>query len=150
MVGNTFQEKLHNKTLFLTEAGICWKITSTSVCEVAALGSSEEEGDTRMILQAQLLVEHAHQLAQCYVIKEKGAKRGIIETSKVVNKLGRQVKDGIVKRDVCEALIGLHALTGCDTVSAFASEDKWRPVQILMKNQTRQHNEKHWKGLEFK
>lgn len=30
--------------------------------------------------------------------------------------------------DVCEALIGMHAFTGCDTVSAFAD---WRTVATL-------------------
>ena len=44
--------------------------------------------------------------------------------------------DGIMKQEVCKALIGLHALTGCDTVSAFAAKGKWRPLQMIAKNQT--------------
>ena len=50
--------------------------------------------------------------------------------------MGKQVKDGIVKQDASEALIGLHALTRCDTVPEFASKGEWRPVQMLMKNHT--------------
>ena len=44
--------------------------------------------------------------------------------------------DGILKQEICRALIGLHALTGCDTVSAFAAKGKWRPLQMIAKNQT--------------
>ena len=44
--------------------------------------------------------------------------------------------DGILKQEICKALIGLHALTGCDTVSAFAAKGKWRPLQMIAKNQT--------------
>ena len=30
----------------------------------------------------------------------------------------------------------LHVLIGCDTVSAFAAKGKWRPLQMIAKNQT--------------
>ena len=69
------------------------------------------------------------------LLKEReGSKAvGIFE---VADQLGRQVVDGILKQDVCKALIGLHALTDCDTVSAFAAKGKWRPLQMIAKNQT--------------
>lgn len=41
---------------------------------------------------------------------------------------------GIVQRtgqEVCEALIGLHSFTGCDTVSAFAGKGKIGALKIL-------------------
>ena len=43
---------------------------------------------------------------------------------------------GILKQEVCKALMGLHALTGCDTVPAFIAKGKWRPLQMIAKNQT--------------
>ena len=35
--------------------------------------------------------------------------------------------------ELCEALIGLHAYTGFDTMSAFAGKGKLRALQILKK-----------------
>ena len=36
--------------------------------------------------------------------------------------------------DVCRALIGMHAYTGCDTVSAFAGKGKAKALKLLSKN----------------
>jgi len=36
--------------------------------------------------------------------------------------------------EVCKARIGMHAYTGCDTVSAFAGKGKVRAHKLLMKN----------------
>ena len=36
-----------------------------------------------------------------------------------------------IGEDVCKALIGLHAFTGCDTVSAFAGKGKAKAFQLL-------------------
>ena len=35
---------------------------------------------------------------------------------------------------MCKALPGLHAFTGCDTVSAFAGKDKTRALRMLTAN----------------
>jgi len=40
--------------------------------------------------------------------------------------------------DVCRALIGMHAYTGCDTVSAFAGKGKARALKLLMSNSDHQ------------
>ena len=81
-----------------------------------------------------LLTCHAHNLGSCFLKKGKGAKRRIVAVSEIVNRLGGQTADGITTQEACEALIGLRALTGCDTVSAFASTGKWRPVQLVFKH----------------
>ena len=36
--------------------------------------------------------------------------------------------------DVCKALLGMHAFTGCDTVMAFAGKGKTRAMTILKAN----------------
>lgn len=82
-----------------------------------------------------LLLGHARKLDKCFLQKGKGTKRRIVGISEVADQLRKQVAEGIPKQDACEALIRLHALTGCDTVSAFASKGKWRPVQMVVKNQ---------------
>ena len=117
------------------------------------LRCNHEEADTRIFLHAQhaggkcvlhaddtnvlvLLLAHAHNLSNYYLKKGKGAKSRIVGISEVADQLGRQVVDGILKQELCKALIGLHALTGCDTVSALAAKGKWRPLQMIAKNQT--------------
>ena len=56
--------------------------------------------------------------------------------SKVANQLERnnKIAEGITKQEACEALMGLHVLTSCGTVSAFSSKGKLRPMQMLVKN----------------
>ena len=124
-----------------------------AVTLVPELGCNHEEADTRMLLHVQhaggkcvlpaddmdvlvLLLGHAHNLGKCYLKKGKGAKSRVVGISEVADQLGRQVVDGILKQEVCKALIGLHALTGCDTVSAFAAKSKWCPLQMIAKKQT--------------
>ena len=118
---------------------------------VPELKSNQEEADTRIVLHAKhaggncvihsedtdvlvLLLGHAHNLGKCYLQKGKGSKRRIVSISKVANQLEKQLADGIAKQEACEALMGLHALTACGTVSAFSSKGKLRPMQMLVKN----------------
>ena len=82
-----------------------------------------------------LLRGHAHKLGKCYSQIGKGAKHRIVWISEVADQFGKQVAEGIPKQEACEALMGLHALTGCYTVSAFTSKGKWRPEQMVVKNQ---------------
>ena len=83
-----------------------------------------------------LLLGHTHNLGKCYLQKGKGSKRRIVRISEVANQLERQLADGITKQEACEALMGLHALTGCNTVSAFSSKGKLKPMPMLVKNHT--------------
>ena len=100
-----------------------------AVTLVRELRCNHEEADTRMLVHTQ----HAGgygcagvaswprpQPRQMLLIKGKGAKGRIIGISEFADQLGRQVVDGILKQEVCKALIGLHALTDYDTVSAFS------------------------------
>ena len=50
---------------------------------------------------------------------------GYIDTAKVASAIGHQV---------CKALLGLHAFTGCDSVSSVSGIGKVKPVKILSKN----------------
>ena len=45
-----------------------------------------------------------------------------IDITKIVCAIGLQV---------CKALLGLHAFTGCDSVSSFAGIGKVKPLKIL-------------------
>ena len=65
-----------------------------------------------------LRLAHSSSLTKCYVKKGRGAKSGIIGLSLVVNSLEMQIDPDIDKNCFLKALIGLHAITGCDTISA--------------------------------
>ena len=68
-------------------------------------------------------------LGECYIKKGKGSQSRIIEMSLTVDYLSNQLFDHICKENYLNALIGIHALTGCDTVSAFCGKGKWKAMQ---------------------
>ena len=81
-----------------------------------------------------LLLSHNGSLGRCYLKKGIGSKTRIIELALIVEKLVKQLAPGIHKQDFLKSLIGLDALTGCDTVSAFAGKGKWKAFKLLLKN----------------
>ena len=52
-------------------------------------------------------------------------RKRIIDINKVSSSVGISV---------CKALIGMHAFTGCDTVSAFAGKGKSKALKMLTSN----------------
>ena len=52
----------------------------------------------------------------------KGNKIRLIDINRLASVLGK---------DVCSALIGLHAWTGCDTVSSFAGQGKVKALDLM-------------------
>ena len=68
--------------------------------------------------------------------KGRGSKTRIVELPRVIENLAKQLKPGISEDDLLKAVIGIHALTGCDTVSAFSGKGKWKAVQLLLKNES--------------
>lgn len=126
------REKLHNKPCYVTSGGTCSCITKNHWEEVEELRSTQEEADTCMFLHAMhasygntsviINAEDTDVIILCIGYREKKKKKSYqkcgthnriryIEIDKLVHSLGESV---------CWALIGLHAFTGCDTVSAFA------------------------------
>ena len=165
-----FRDKVNDRILYVTEEETeekCWKISMMAVTLVPELRWNHEKADTRMLLHAQhaggkcvlhaddtdvlvLLLGHPHNLGKCYLKKGKGAKSRVVGIFEAADQLGRQVIDGILKQEVCKAFIGLHAPTGCDTVSAFAAKGKWRPLQMICQEPDLcGDNEGYWKGVEF-
>lgn len=67
--------------------------------------------------------------------KGRGANSRIIELSKVVSNLEKQLDPNIDKHCFMKAIIGVHAITGCDTISAFSSKGKGKAVQLLQCNE---------------
>jgi hypothetical protein len=130
-------EKLNGKVLFATCEENCYKISSDSVTEVPELNSSQEEADGRLLLHANnaaaagyqaviisspdtdvfILCLHFQKYIKASLFQKCGNKNRtkLLDIKKIVSHVGEEV---------CETLIGLHAFTGCDSVSAFAGKGK--------------------------
>ena len=146
-----FTYKLGNRSLFVTHDEDCWKLQSSSVSFVPELKCSYEEADTRMILHAKhiqgpvlihaddtdvlvLLLSHSNVLGDVYMEAGRGSKSRIIQIKRIVENLTKDLATGIRVQDFLKSLIGLHAISGCDTVSAFAGKGKAKVLKLLMKN----------------
>ena len=139
-----YQEKMSAKIMYVTCEEICYKLTPPGIGQVQELQSSHEEADTRIFLHANhasksgykaivvisedtdvlVLSLFATYKIQTPIYQKCGSRSRSVYTdvSKVASSLGK---------DVCNALIGLHAFTGCDTVSAFAGRGKIAALKII-------------------
>ncbi|EDO43283.1 predicted protein [Nematostella vectensis] len=146
-----FRNRLDDRVLYVTLVDDCWRINSQMATIVPELQSSQEEADTRMLLHAQhaggtcvvnsddtdvlvILLGHAQYLGKRHLKKGTGTKTRIIELDQITRKLARLAAQDIAIEDALCGLVGFHALTGCDSVSAFSQKGKWRPLQIVLKN----------------
>ena len=140
------REKVGEKSLYVTCDHLCFRLTCDSVNEVEALKTSQEEADTRVIshakhaaLQASSIIIVAedtdilllclafHKDIDCsmYVKCGTATRTRYISISKVSTALGE---------GLCSSMLGLHAFTGCDTVSAFSGRGKLAALNLLMTN----------------
>ena len=83
-----------------------------------------------------LLLSHSHTLGAAYMKAERGSKTRVINIQSIKNQIAKDLPPGVDLQDFLRCLIGMHALTGCDTVSAFAGKGKSKALKMLMKNDT--------------
>ena len=112
----------------------CWKLDSAGSEHVDELQCNHEEADTRMVLHTRhaggtcvvhsddtdvlvLLLSHSEELGNCFIKKGKSSKSRIVQLSDVVDNLSKDLNRNARLCDFLRSLIGLHALTGCDSVS---------------------------------
>ena len=129
------------KVLFITSEEKWWKITGESVEEVPELTSSQEQADTRLLLHASHASQEGHRavivvtedrdvfvllLSFCRAMNTtilqmcgSSTRTKVIDMKKITTVLGE---------DTC---IGVHAFTGCDSVSAFAGNGKTKALKML-------------------
>lgn len=138
------REKLASKELYTTCGTKCYKLTADTVQEVIELSSGQEEADTRLLLHAKhaatshvkaviissedtdvriLCISFAHAITvPIYQRCVSQHQARYVDISKIAGVLGQEVS---------KALLGLHAFTGCDSVSAFAGIGKAKPLRLL-------------------
>jgi len=149
---DTYRQRLVDKQLFITNKLACKKVTRVSVQDVLELTCSHEEADTRILLHVQhagtcnfpnvvvaaddtdvlmmLLANSSRINTNIYLKSGTSGKIKIVHINQVVKSLGRPV---------CEALPGMHAFTGCDSVSAFAGKGKIKAFKLVSQSDTYQH-----------
>jgi hypothetical protein len=142
------RKMLGDTTLVVTSGEQCFQITRDSVEEVTELFSTQEEADTRLALHAKHAIgTNRHVIVisddtDVFVIllslQPAIGQRLLLRRGKKnhIRLIDIQRLACIIGRGVCTALIGVHAWTGCDTVSAFAGQGKIKALNLIRANDT--------------
>ena len=132
--------------MFVTRGSKCFKITSTSSTEITALQCSQDEADTCMNLHAAHAAEEfgsvilASDDTDVLIIAMAMQSRipanlyircGNTNTTRIIAVQSLFMTAG---REICSALPGMHAFTGCDSVSAFSGQGKLKALNLLREN----------------
>ena len=142
-----YMEKLSGKTLVVTCGNSCYQLSSGVVQPISELESTQEEADTRMLLHS--LHAARSRFASVVIVSEDTdvlvlllAFKSFIPSS-VFIKCGSQTRVKYIEvsrivesvgATVCRSLLGFHAFSGCDTVSAFAGRGKVVGYRIVTRN----------------
>ena len=138
--------------MFVAYAEKCWKITKDKVTEAKHLFTNQEEADTRMFLHVKdvetqgydgivlisedtdvfvLGVYVAHSLPNIAIYQKRGtqSRSRLINISEISSSIGPVAS---------QCLSGLHAIMGCDTVSAFSGKGKVKALKLVLQNESYQ------------
>ncbi len=132
-----YKQKLSDKVLYVTYEEGCYKLTEDRWEDVAELRSMQEQADICLVLHTQHASRDGYRSAiicaddiDIFILSL--AMQGDMDIS-ICQKFGtnNRTRYAEVKKigrslghDVCNSLIGMHAYTGCDTVSCFAGKGK--------------------------
>ena len=129
-----YRRKLTDKVLFVACEEECHQISPEAAFTVEELNSTQEEADTRILLHlshagrsdySTLIVasEYTDVFILCLSFKCGTQTRvRYISITSIVQAIGQ---------NLCSSLLGMHAYTGCDTVSAFAGRGKIGALRIV-------------------
>lgn len=145
-------KQLCDRKLYLACGCLCYCFTSdgTSVdrMEIASLQSDHEEADTRLLLHAS---HAASEMADGSVVIctpdtdvvllaltfcDRIGARVLVKTGHRSNRrcINCHVISQHLGADVCQALPGLHAFTGCDSTSAFVGKGKKKAFDLICRD----------------
>ena len=143
---------LGNVLLVVSHGDVCHSIVVNeavvSVTEVPDQFSDHEEADTRPLL-------HAHQTARVFssvTIKSPDRDGMVLSLAKsqdfhdcllffmtgsgsnnrIINITELEIKLG---QEKCQAILGLHIFTGCESISAFKGKGKTNPVRLMLESE---------------
>ena len=143
----TCRQKLEGKLLYANAGDTCYRITMEGSEEVPTLKSQQEEADGRLLLHAShaanegfnsvlicsedtdvfiMSLAFSNEIGAFLLMKSGTRMRTkVVVITKVAASLGLEL---------CKGVLGMHAFTGCHTVSAFAGKGKAQALKILKKN----------------
>ena len=142
-----YRTKLGSCCLYIAYDNECFKLTATSVEAVDSLSSTHEEADTRILLHTKHASDNNYAVVVIHcedtdVLTLAMSSKSQIRSS-IYLKRGSKTRTRYVKVDtihntlgdkVANALLGLHAVTGCDTVSAFAGKGKSSAFKLVQRS----------------
>ena len=82
-----------------------------------------------------ICMSFSHQMiATLYLKIGSGSKLKILDINKMKQNLELHISSKVNRSadELCDAILGLHAFTGCDSVSAFAGKGKSKAIKILI------------------
>ena len=127
--------------MFVTCGDQCIKLTQDRYEEVFVLQSNHEEADTRILLHAKhaaaeypsliCIADDTDVFILCLAFCSSfNSKVFIRRGTKTHTRLVDITKlSSILGKEVCSALIGLHAWTGCDTISCLSGQGKVKALK---------------------
>lgn len=138
-----------DRSVILIKEGEAFHVGEGKPQTIPALKSNQEETDSRVVLYCAYAAEEGYQYARVrspdsdifwillYHARNititilfdtgHGNKRRLINVTKLSEHYSQQM---------CKAMLGLHALTGCDSVSCFKGMGKVKPLKLLIKSPT--------------
>ena len=135
-------QKLHDVILMVTSGERCFRLTKDDVTEITELRSMQDQADTRMMIHVKhaaasyrnvvvisedddvfVILLSLHSQIPTRILLRKGKKNAVI------SRLGT-----ILGQDVCQKHAGVHAFTGCDSVSAFGGQGKIKALNLINKS----------------
>ena len=141
---NTLQ--FNGMEFYVTSETQCFYIHNGVVASAHHLFSTQEEADTRLLLHAkdaasicEKIVIHtpdtdvfllAVAMSQ-HIDSSLYIKTGVKNNVRLISIA--DVAKNLPSEDISEAIIGLHAFTGCDTVNAFHGEGKIKALKLMIK-----------------
>ena len=145
--------ELKDKQLYATCGETCYCLSKNDWHVVEALTSSHEEADTRMLLHANHASQNGYR-STVIVSEDTDVMILCLGYSAIINcplyqKCGTQNRtryinisdlSRVLGDELCNALIGIHAFTGCDSVSAFAGRGKLSAFKLVKGNRTFQES----------
>ena len=148
-----YRKSLGCKKLLVTSEDNCFEIQADTVFEVEELYSTQEEADTRLLLHAKhannsysrrsvihtpdtdvicLCITHSS-----YIEGELFVKTGVRNQSRIISiqKIRRKLLQENVtqasENEIYDSLLGLHAFSGCDSVSSFSGKGKMKAFKLM-------------------
>ena len=152
---NNWKTTTKNATLILyaTTKNSCYRLNINphnlpTITEEPALACDHEEADTRLVLHAShaastyskviiessdtdvaiMLLAHSKKMSgRLALLTGQKEKKRLLDVSEMATKLGD---------NLCDSLIGLHAFSGCDSVSSFAGKGKKTHLNLMKSDPT--------------